>query len=140
MIFLNLCTELYFKWFKIKHILEFYAKNHFDCFEILHSINHQRQYVSYLNRVKFNFIGNGYPDDGNGLYTSGLSYPSWHDMNVVKRIRINNVEQIWFMAPFSVSLRTLLWMMKLSLIYLVACQWTMASIHHIKPSQWIYCR
>mmetsp|Transcript_6281 Transcript_6281/g.5393 ORF Transcript_6281/g.5393 Transcript_6281/m.5393 type:complete len:140 (+) Transcript_6281:149-568(+) len=43
----------------------------------------------------------GYPDDGNGVYSANLSYGDWFQINVMKRIKSNNTEQIGFFAPFS---------------------------------------
>ena len=44
----------------------------------------------------------GYPDDGNGQYSAHISYGDWLQLNVMKRVKANNVEQIGFFAPFSV--------------------------------------
>ena len=51
---------------------------------------------------------NGYPDDGNSIYSNKLSYDEWFDLNVTRRIRLNNIEQICFMAPLNVSIYTLI--------------------------------
>eukprot|EP00343_Euplotes_focardii_P010558 CAMPEP_0205826988 /NCGR_PEP_ID=MMETSP0206-20130828/30488_1 /ASSEMBLY_ACC=CAM_ASM_000279 /TAXON_ID=36767 /ORGANISM="Euplotes focardii, Strain TN1" /LENGTH=47 /DNA_ID= /DNA_START= /DNA_END= /DNA_ORIENTATION= len=34
----------------------------------------------------------GYPDDGNGVYSANLSYGDWFQINVMKRIKSNNTE------------------------------------------------
>ncbi|CAI2381119.1 unnamed protein product [Moneuplotes crassus] len=52
---------------------------------------------------EYKYLGGyeGYPDDGNGVYSKHLSYGDWVQLNVMQRIKRNNVEQLCFFAPFS---------------------------------------
>ena len=68
------------------------------------SSNLVEQFNSLSEKETGNSVGvEGYPDDGNGFYSRGLSYGDWVQLNVMHRIKANNVEQIGFVAPFSVS-------------------------------------
>ena len=45
--------------------------------------------------------GKGFPDDGNGRYTQKKQYADWYFMNISKRQRNNNQDNLVVFAPLS---------------------------------------
>ena len=45
----------------------------------------------------------GYPDDGNGRYISSRTYGDWYFLNITKRQKLNNLDNLVMVAPLSLA-------------------------------------